>query len=115
MSRYRVWMRVSLVCAAIAAITFVPLTGNAQTFRGTILGSVTDTTGATVPKAKVTVRNVDTGIERTTATTDDGSADGEEAGLFLRDDAEVIAMDGGGELFGSGGIEFVAEPGFDGG
>ena len=49
------------------------------------------------------------------AAADDVGADGEEAGLLLRNDAEVIAMDGGGELFGSGGIELVAELGFDGG
>jgi hypothetical protein len=44
----------------------------AQTFRGTILGTVTDKSGGTVPKAKVTVRNVDTGLTRETQTTDDG-------------------------------------------
>jgi len=44
----------------------------AQTFRGTILGTVTDKTGGTVPKAKVTVHNVDTGLTRETQTTDDG-------------------------------------------
>jgi len=73
MSCYRVWVRVILVCAAVAAIALLPMKGNAQTFRGTILGSVTDTTGATVGGAKVTVRNVHTGLERTTVTTDDGS------------------------------------------
>jgi Carboxypeptidase regulatory-like domain/TonB dependent receptor len=45
----------------------------AQTFRGTILGTVTDPQGAVVAGAKVTVRNVDTGLERTTQTSADGS------------------------------------------
>src|SRR5260370_36812784 len=45
----------------------------AQTFRGTILGTVTDQSGASVGGAKVTVRNVDTGLERESVTTDDGS------------------------------------------
>ncbi|MGC2194022.1 MAG: carboxypeptidase regulatory-like domain-containing protein [Terriglobales bacterium] len=45
----------------------------AQTFRGTILGTVTDPTGAVVAGAKVTVRNVGTGLERTTDTSADGS------------------------------------------
>ena len=45
----------------------------AQTFRGTILGTVTDPQGAVVSGAKVTVRNVNTGLERTTQTSDDGS------------------------------------------
>src|SRR5207302_9072062 len=44
-----------------------------QTFRGTILGTVTDPSGAVVSGAKVTVRNVATGLERTTATSADGS------------------------------------------
>src|SRR5580704_540236 len=54
-------------------------------------------------------------LRRSDAAADDVGADGEKAELFLGDDAEVIAMDGGGELFRSGGIEFVAEFGFDGG
>jgi outer membrane receptor protein involved in Fe transport len=44
-----------------------------QTFRGTILGSVTDPSGAYVSGATVKVRNVATGIERTTVTSGDGS------------------------------------------
>ncbi len=45
----------------------------AQTFRGTILGTVTDPQGAVVSGATVTVRNLDTGLERTTQTSTDGS------------------------------------------
>ena len=45
----------------------------AQTFRGTILGTVTDPQGAVVAGAKVTVHNVDTGLDRTTQTSADGS------------------------------------------
>src|SRR5437764_1773217 len=44
-----------------------------QTFRGTILGTVTDPQGAVVSGAKVTVHNVNTGLERTTVTSADGS------------------------------------------
>jgi Cna protein B-type domain. len=44
-----------------------------QTFRGTILGLVTDSSGAAVPGATVTIKNVDTGLTRTVTTTDDGS------------------------------------------
>jgi hypothetical protein len=46
---------------------------SAQTFRGTILGTVTDVTGAWVSGAKVTVHNVNTGLERITQTSTDGS------------------------------------------
>jgi hypothetical protein len=44
-----------------------------QTFRGTILGAVTDPSGAVVAGANVKVRNVATGLERTTLTSADGS------------------------------------------
>jgi hypothetical protein len=64
----------SLIFLAAAALLLVlPLTTAAQTFRGTILGSVTDQTGAVVAGAKVTVRNVDTGLVRTTTTATDGT------------------------------------------
>src|SRR5579872_4232867 len=45
----------------------------AQTFRGTILGIVSDSSGAVLPGAKVTVHQVATGLERTTQTSADGS------------------------------------------
>src|SRR5580698_1148285 len=60
--------RVILLFVLLAAVTL-----SAQTFRGTILGSVTDAQGAVVAGAKVTVRNVATGLERTTSTSADGS------------------------------------------
>src|SRR6202140_4886015 len=44
-----------------------------QTFRGTILGTVTDPSGAVVAGATGKVKNVATGLERTTATSADGS------------------------------------------
>ncbi len=61
-------------CSALAL--FVLLVSSsllAQTFRGTILGTVTDPQGAVVADAKVTARNVNTGLERTTRTSPDGS------------------------------------------
>ncbi len=45
----------------------------AQTFRGTILGTVTDQNGAVVAGAKVTVKNTSTGLERSTATDEAGN------------------------------------------
>ena len=45
----------------------------AQTFRGTILGTVTDPSGAVISGAKVTVRNTATGLERATQTSADGT------------------------------------------
>ncbi|MBV9340804.1 MAG: carboxypeptidase regulatory-like domain-containing protein, partial [Acidobacteria bacterium] len=45
----------------------------AQTFRGTILGSITDPQGAVVGGANVAARNMETGLERSTQTSPDGS------------------------------------------
>ncbi|MGA2113265.1 MAG: TonB-dependent receptor [Bryobacteraceae bacterium] len=44
----------------------------AQTVRGTILGTVTDPSGAVVRRAKVTVREVSTGLTRSELTNDEG-------------------------------------------
>jgi hypothetical protein len=61
------FMAVILLAAMIAA----PAWG--QTFRGTILGTVTDSSGAAVAGATVTIKNVDTGLVRTTVSTADGT------------------------------------------
>src|SRR6266436_2526607 len=57
----------------IALMVLADTPGVAQTFRGTILGTVTDATGGAVPGATVTVHNVDTGLLRKTETQGDGS------------------------------------------
>jgi hypothetical protein len=44
----------------------------AQTFRGSIQGSVTDSTGAAIPGAKVTVSSPSTGLSRTVIANDRG-------------------------------------------
>ena len=46
---------------------------NAQTFRGTILGTATDSSGAAISGATVTVKNTGTGLVRTVTSGDDGS------------------------------------------
>jgi outer membrane receptor protein involved in Fe transport len=58
-----------------AIVLMVALVGHssAQTFRGTILGTVTDPNGAVVPHATVTAKNLGTGIERSTTTDDFGN------------------------------------------
>ncbi|HMK20695.1 MAG TPA: TonB-dependent receptor [Terriglobales bacterium] len=60
--------RVLVVLVMLAAVSV-----SAQTFRGTILGTVTDPSGAVVAGARVTVHNNSTGLERTTVTSADGS------------------------------------------
>jgi hypothetical protein len=62
-----------LIFLFAALILSSPWNANAQTFRGTILGTVTDSSGGAVPGATVTVKNNDTGLTRTVTTTDDGS------------------------------------------
>jgi len=60
----------------VSGLVFVLLTAlslSAQTFRGTILGTVTDASGAVIAGAKVTVKNAGTGLERLTETSADGS------------------------------------------
>jgi hypothetical protein len=50
----------------LACIVFTATALSAQTFRGTVLGTVTDPSSAVVSGATVTVRNLNTGLERTT-------------------------------------------------
>ena len=59
--------------AAILAVAIFAAPGWGQTFRGTILGTVTDSSGAAVAGATVTIKNVETGLVRTTVSTGDGT------------------------------------------
>src|SRR6202521_4472513 len=70
--------KIRRVCAfvlgsAAALLLLCASTGKAQTFRGTILGTVMDSSGAAVSGATVTVKNIETGLLRTAATGEDGS------------------------------------------
>jgi hypothetical protein len=65
-------VRFLAIATLLMAIVFSVST-NAQTFRGTILGTVTDTSGAAVSGATVSVKNTGTGLLRTVNTGDDGS------------------------------------------
>ena len=68
-----VCVRAVPMLVVILVMTFLPGPGKSQTFRGTILGTITDQSRAAIGGAKVTVRNLDTGQTRETVTTDDGS------------------------------------------
>ena len=68
-----VWIRsLALMRNFVLTSIFFPsalaINGNAQTFRGTILGTLTDTSGAAV-----SVKNTGTGLLRTVTTDDDGN------------------------------------------
>src|SRR5271170_5084709 len=64
-------MKVRMILAALALLSATALV--AQTFRGTILGTVTDASGAVISGASVKVHNENTGQDRATQTSADGS------------------------------------------
>src|SRR3954454_6158468 len=66
------WLAAMLTIVCVLLLAAAPPV-SAQTFRGTILGTVTDPQGAFVVGATVTARNLDTGIERSTVTDDAGN------------------------------------------
>ena len=66
------WLAATLTIVCMLLSAAAPSV-SAQTFRGTILGTVTDPQGAFVVGATVTARNLDTGIERSTVTDDAGN------------------------------------------
>jgi hypothetical protein len=55
----------SLLCAALVAL---PSTVFAQSFTGTIMGSIKDTSGAVIPRATVTITNQQTGRQEAVTT-----------------------------------------------
>jgi len=57
---------------ATVIVCLASLTVNSQTFRGTINGTITDPTGAVVPRAQVKATEIATGIEHVTGTTQEG-------------------------------------------
>ncbi|HEV8130953.1 MAG TPA: carboxypeptidase regulatory-like domain-containing protein [Acidobacteriota bacterium] len=65
----RVWVLTLIVTLIYAVFVFEAV---AQVEQGTITGTVTDPSGAMVPKARVTIRNVQTQVARETQTNDAG-------------------------------------------
>jgi len=59
--------RVVAVCLALSW-TLTPAPASAQAVRATLLGTVTDQSGAVLPGATVTITNSDTGVAQTTVT-----------------------------------------------
>src|SRR6185295_17603435 len=58
---------------ALAAMLLLPPLCLAQAVKGTLLGTVTDTTGAGVPGATVTISEVQTGLGRSATTNASGN------------------------------------------
>ena len=66
-------LKFALVVCLAAVLLLCSSAITAQTFRGTILGTVTDSTGASIAGAAVGVKNINTGLSRTVTTSDDGT------------------------------------------
>jgi hypothetical protein len=62
-----------LVLASLLSLLLASSTTNAQTYRGTLLGTIYDGTGAVVPGATVTATNAATGVARTTVSDPEGN------------------------------------------
>jgi len=68
--------RVCKTAFAVCLVAMLFLLGTsaaAQTFRGSILGTVTDSSGAAIAGAAVAVKNANTGLSRTVTTSEDGT------------------------------------------
>jgi outer membrane receptor protein involved in Fe transport len=73
MSSVRSFGSKMILVAVIALLLVTPLAAIAQVTTATIVGTVSDPSGPTVPGAQVTARNVDTGLTRTVTSGDAGS------------------------------------------
>ena len=63
----------SFLSITLLLLAFATLSASAQDTAGTILGNITDPTGASIPDADVTVTNVETSIVRSVKTTGTGA------------------------------------------
>ncbi|HTS25220.1 MAG TPA: TonB-dependent receptor [Bryobacteraceae bacterium] len=61
------------VALGLAVFALLPALSFGQAVYGSIVGSVTDTSNAAIPKAKVTIRDVGKGVSYTTSTNDTGN------------------------------------------
>ncbi len=61
-----------VIAALFSILLAIPMVASAQSTTATIVGSVTDPSGAQVPNASVTARNADTGLTRTVVSGEDG-------------------------------------------
>lgn len=66
-------MKLRSLLAVIAAIALCVSVALAQAVNGTLLGTITDATGAAVPGAKVTITETNTSVSRSSQTNDSGN------------------------------------------
>ncbi len=68
------WRNLGLVYLVILGmLTAIPQVSFGQATTATIIGTISDSSGAQLPNAKVTARNTDTGLTRTVTTSEDGT------------------------------------------
>ena len=74
-SKRRRWTKVVCVSNCLAVLVFALLTGDlcAQSIQGSILGTVKDTSGAVIPGATVTLKNINEETTRSTTSNDSGN------------------------------------------
>jgi hypothetical protein len=60
------------LCALVLALTLIPCAALAQDFRGSLVGSVEDSTGARIPSAKIVVQAIGSPLERRATSGSDG-------------------------------------------
>jgi len=66
------WTKVSFSLIGVL-LSLLAIQASSQTFRGKILGTISDQNGAVLQGAKVTAKNIGTSIERSTTTDSDGN------------------------------------------
>ena len=64
--------RVGIAASCVLAILFMCGQASAQVTGATLSGTVTDTSGAAIPQARVSIRNVATGIVTAVTSNSDG-------------------------------------------
>src|SRR5450755_1110537 len=63
----------SILTIAVAALLLLTVSAWAQSFRGSVRGTVTDPSGSVIAGAKITAKNINTGLQRETTTGPDGA------------------------------------------
>src|SRR5690348_1884396 len=65
--------RIIAILSVVGMLIFATAVSRAQTMTGSINGTVTDASGAEVPNATVTVKNLATGVQATTRSNESGA------------------------------------------
>src|SRR5258708_14555990 len=73
MTRGLAMKAIRVVCALLALTLLLAGLSYGQAVTGSLLGTITDSSGAAVPNAKVTITDANTGISRTATTNESGN------------------------------------------